>query len=194
MKPASQPKIIFFDIDDTLRPKESGTVPDSTREALRKLKRQGIVTAIATGRSPVILPADIRRLMDETGIEMLVAINGQYVEYRRRPLAAFPIPQADIDAAVAHLAAATLPMRWYRTTASAYPAQAAICTKPCPHCPFPIKQAACRRTRPFTKCWPFTAKTKRRKSKTACRLRCGRRVGTDTAWTFWRETAPKRGA
>ena len=81
MKPASQPKIIFFDIDDTLRPKESGTVPDSTREALRKLKRQGIVTAIATGRSPVILPADIRRLMDETGIEMLVAINGQYVEY-----------------------------------------------------------------------------------------------------------------
>lgn len=103
MKPASQPKIIFFDIDDTLRPKESGTVPDSTREALRKLKRQGIVTAIATGRSPVILPADIRRLMDETGIEMLVAINGQYVEYRRRPLAAFPIPQADIDAAVAHL-------------------------------------------------------------------------------------------
>ena len=103
MKPASQPKIIFFDIDDTLRPKESGTVPDSTREALRKLKRQGIVTAIATGRSPVILPADIRRLMDETGIEMLVAINGQYVEYRRRPLAAFPIPQADIDAAVAYL-------------------------------------------------------------------------------------------
>ena len=79
-------------------------------------------------------------------------------------------------------------------TASAYPAQADICTKPCPHCPFPIKQAACRRTRPFTKCWPFTAKTKRRKSKTACRLRCGRRVGTDTAWTFWRETALRRGA
>jgi len=90
--------------------------------------------------------------------------------------------------------AATLPTRWCRTTASAYPAQAAICTKPCPRCPFPIKQVACRRTRLFTKCWPFTAKTKRRKSKTACRLRCGQRVGTDTAWTFWRETAPKRGA
>ena len=47
-----QPKIIFFDIDDTLYIKDERRIADSTRAALQALKQQGIITAIATGRSP----------------------------------------------------------------------------------------------------------------------------------------------
>lgn len=86
------PKIIFFDIDDTLYLKDRRRVPESACAALHQLKKQGIVTAIATGRAPAVLPQPIRGLMQDAGIEMLVSINGQYVEYKGKQLAAFPMP------------------------------------------------------------------------------------------------------
>ncbi|MDO4878833.1 MAG: Cof-type HAD-IIB family hydrolase [Neisseria sp.] len=100
MKPI-EPKIIFFDIDDTLRPKETGFVPDSTRKALHMLKEKGIITAIATGRSPVVLPDDVKRLMAGCGIEILVSVNGQYISRQNRTLADFPLDKADVAAAAA---------------------------------------------------------------------------------------------
>lgn len=95
------PKIIFFDIDDTLMPKETGIIPESARQALIRLHQQGIMTAIATGRSPAVLPADIKRLMNETGIEILIAINGQYIRRQKHTLASFPLDRVDIAAAIA---------------------------------------------------------------------------------------------
>ena len=92
------PKIVFFDIDDTLYLKHERRIPVSARDALLQLKARGIITAIATGRTPAVLPEPIRRLMAETGMEMLVAVNGQYVEYRGRPLAQFAMPPAQAEA------------------------------------------------------------------------------------------------
>ncbi|HBP24576.1 MAG TPA: haloacid dehalogenase [Oribacterium sp.] len=43
-------KIIFFDIDGTLRPFETGRVPETTQAALRRAHEAGILCAIATGR------------------------------------------------------------------------------------------------------------------------------------------------
>lgn len=43
-------KIIFFDIDGTLRPFETGRVPASTQAALQRAHEAGILCAIATGR------------------------------------------------------------------------------------------------------------------------------------------------
>lgn len=92
------PKIIFFDIDDTLYLKAERRIPDSAKRALHALKERGITAAIATGRGPSVLPPEIRRLMAETGIELLVSINGQYVEYRGQTLAAFPMPPEEAAA------------------------------------------------------------------------------------------------
>lgn len=103
MKPASQPKIIFFDIDDTLLPKRSGRIPDSTRQALARLKQQGIAVAVATGRPPCLIPAPVRELMAATGSDILVAINGQYAERGGKVLAEHTLPAADTAAAAAHL-------------------------------------------------------------------------------------------
>ena len=93
MKP--QPKIIFFDIDETLyinRGKKY--VPESAKTALKLLKQKGILTAIATGRTIPVIPPKIVELIEECGIDMIVSLNGQYVEYQGKALAAFPLDNA----------------------------------------------------------------------------------------------------
>lgn len=92
MKPAVKPKIVFFDIDETLYiNRNENRVLESTKTALRLLKQQGIITAIATGRTIAVLPEKIKEVIVECGIDMIVSINGQYVQYRGEPLVRFPM-------------------------------------------------------------------------------------------------------
>lgn len=66
--------VIFFDIDGTLLDSNK-KLPHSTKEAIFKLKEQGHVVAIATGRAPFMFE-NLRR---ELGIDTYVSYNGQYV-------------------------------------------------------------------------------------------------------------------
>lgn len=66
--------IIFFDIDGTLLNFEK-KLPDSTKQAIFKLKEDGHVVAIATGRAPFMFE-DLRKELD---IHTFVSYNGQYV-------------------------------------------------------------------------------------------------------------------
>ena len=94
MSLTAAPKIIFFDVDETLYSNHSPRgphVPESTRQALHELHQKGILTAIATGRSAAVLPPAVKTLITECGIDMLVSINGQYIEYRGQKLADFPM-------------------------------------------------------------------------------------------------------
>lgn len=86
-----QPKIIFFDIDNTLYVTLEKRIPDSTLYALRALKQRGIITAIATGRTFSVMPELVKQLIADSGIDMVVAINGQYVQYQGKELTSFPI-------------------------------------------------------------------------------------------------------
>ena len=90
------PKIVFFDIDDTIYRKYTDTLRPSIGEAMRALKRRGILTAIATGRPPAAVPAKVQRLIAETGIDMLVTINGQYTEFRGKALQAYPMTETEM--------------------------------------------------------------------------------------------------
>lgn len=92
-----RPKIIFFDIDDTLYLNSRQCVPASTRTALLALQRQGITAAIATGRTESVLPEAVRSLIDECGIRCIVSINGQYISLNGRELVSFPMPKAQIE-------------------------------------------------------------------------------------------------
>ena len=51
-----KPRIIFFDIDGTLIDMEKKRITERTLDALRRLQQNGILLAIATGRSPLIVP------------------------------------------------------------------------------------------------------------------------------------------
>ncbi|MBM7654703.1 Cof-type HAD-IIB family hydrolase [Neobacillus cucumis] len=66
--------VIFFDIDGTLLDHDK-KLPPSTREAISKLKENGHIVAIATGRAPFMFE-DLRKELD---INTYVSYNGQYV-------------------------------------------------------------------------------------------------------------------
>ncbi|MFC7373103.1 Cof-type HAD-IIB family hydrolase [Fictibacillus iocasae] len=69
-------KIVFFDIDGTLVNEEK-KVPDSAKEALHKLRENGIHTAIATGRGPFMFT----ELRKELELDSFVSFNGSYVMF-----------------------------------------------------------------------------------------------------------------
>ncbi|WEV44857.1 Cof-type HAD-IIB family hydrolase [Streptococcaceae bacterium ESL0687] len=76
LKRAQGIKIIFFDIDDTLRVKDSGFIPTSITDVFRRLKEKGILTGIATGRSFTGVVPEIRALKPD----FFVTINGSHAQ------------------------------------------------------------------------------------------------------------------
>lgn len=70
-------KIVFFDIDGTLLDSRH-TIPQSTRDAIKQLRENGVLVAIATGRSPYHLQPVARQL----GIDTFVSFNGSYTVFQ----------------------------------------------------------------------------------------------------------------
>jgi len=81
-----KPKFIFFDIDGTLLDHEKN-LPDSAKDAILALKKEGHHVAIATGRGPFMFT----ELRKELGIDSFVSFNGQYVEWEGQPIYTNPI-------------------------------------------------------------------------------------------------------
>ncbi|WP_251314409.1 Cof-type HAD-IIB family hydrolase [Floricoccus penangensis] len=71
-------KIVFFDIDDTLRVKTTGYMPESIKEVFSKLKEKGILTGIASGRCYFGVVPEIKELEPD----YFVTINGAHVQDR----------------------------------------------------------------------------------------------------------------
>lgn len=86
------PKMIFFDIDGTLVT-HNNSIPASTKAAIRKLKQNGIVPAISTGR-PLTL---MQEVANELEICTFIAMNGQYVVYEGEVIYQNPLPQESIE-------------------------------------------------------------------------------------------------
>ena len=76
---AKKIKIVFFDIDDTLRVKKTGYIPESIKAVFRGLKEKGILTGIATGRGYYGVVEEILDLEPD----YFVTINGTYVINRK---------------------------------------------------------------------------------------------------------------
>ena len=72
-------KIVFFDIDGTLLNKQ-GRIPDSSREAIRRLRESGIEVVLATGRAPTHLAP----IAKDLGIDSFVCLTGSHAVYRGR--------------------------------------------------------------------------------------------------------------
>ncbi|MBO1515020.1 Cof-type HAD-IIB family hydrolase [Metabacillus bambusae] len=82
----TEQSIIFFDIDGTLLTHDK-ELPNSTKEAIFKLKEIGHEVAIATGRAPFMFE-DLRK---ELEINTFVSYNGQYVVLRGEVLHTNPL-------------------------------------------------------------------------------------------------------
>lgn len=70
------PKIIFFDIDDTLS--RGGIIAPHNQATLESLANTDIKLVIATGRAKPMIPEDIIDLHHRGVIDAIICMNGQY--------------------------------------------------------------------------------------------------------------------
>ncbi|EGK6220751.1 Cof-type HAD-IIB family hydrolase [Listeria monocytogenes] len=85
-------KIVFFDVDGTLVG-ETKEIPASAKQAIAKLKENGVYVAIATGRGPFMLD-EIRKELD---INSYICYNGQYVIFEGKEIYAKPLPTESLE-------------------------------------------------------------------------------------------------
>lgn len=85
-------KALFFDIDGTIWD-DDRWIPDSTREAFRKMKERGHYLFISSGRTRVFIPD--RELMP-LGFDGILAGCGTYGEFRGEVIFYHQIPRVDI--------------------------------------------------------------------------------------------------
>ena len=76
---AKKIKIIFFDIDDTLRNSKTGFVPTTIQTIFQQLREKGILTGIATGRGIFGVVPEIKALKPD----FFVTLNGAYIEDKK---------------------------------------------------------------------------------------------------------------
>ena len=76
---AKKIKIVFFDIDDTLRNSKTGFIPTSIPTVFQQLREKGILTGIATGRGIFGVVSEISELKPD----FFVTLNGAYIEDKK---------------------------------------------------------------------------------------------------------------
>lgn len=95
---AKKIKIVFFDIDDTLRVKETGYMPESIKSVFALLRKKGILTGIASGRGIFGVVPEIRELKPD----FFVTLNGAYVEDKKgKAIYENHIPADQVEAYIA---------------------------------------------------------------------------------------------
>ncbi len=86
------PKIIFFDIDDTLSRK--GIIAKHNKATLEQLASSDIKLIISTGRSRAILPPDILALFDADVLDAIICMNGQYSFNKDGIISHYPLSES----------------------------------------------------------------------------------------------------
>ncbi|TXD96345.1 Cof-type HAD-IIB family hydrolase [Psychrobacter frigidicola] len=87
--PIPTPKIIFFDIDDTLS--RNGEIAPQNKATLEALAKTDIKLVISTGRSKPILPLDIIALLEADVLDAIICMNGQYSFDNKRVISDYPL-------------------------------------------------------------------------------------------------------
>ncbi len=91
----STPKIIFFDIDDTLS--RNGIIAEHNKATLEQLADTDIKLVISTGRSKAILPEDILALLDADILDAIICMNGQYSFDKSGLISHYPLTAEQTD-------------------------------------------------------------------------------------------------
>ena len=92
------PKVIFFDIDDTLS--RNGVIAAHNQATLEALAKTDIKLVISTGRSKAILPADILALFEADVLDAIICMNGQYSFDKKGRISHYPLSAEQTDTIV----------------------------------------------------------------------------------------------
>lgn len=85
-------KIIFFDIDGTLIDMKKKRISPKMLETLKRLQEKNILIAMATGRSPMILPT-----FEGVKFDVFLSYNGSYCFNNEKTIFSNSIPNEDIQ-------------------------------------------------------------------------------------------------
>ena len=85
------PKIIFFDIDDTLS--RNGIIAEHNKATLEQLANTDIKLVISTGRSKAILPPDVLALLEANVLDAIICMNGQYSFDNHNRISHYPLTE-----------------------------------------------------------------------------------------------------
>lgn len=88
-EPTFIPKVIFFDIDDTLS--RNGVIAPHNQATLERLAETNVKLVIATGRSKSIIPQDIMALLESDVFDAIVCTNGQYSFDKKGVISHYPL-------------------------------------------------------------------------------------------------------
>ncbi len=89
------PKIMFFDIDDTLS--RNGIIAEHNKATLEQLADTDIKLVIATGRSKAIIPDDILSLLENDVLDAIICMNGQYSFNKDGLISHYPLSDKQAD-------------------------------------------------------------------------------------------------
>ena len=100
-------RVIFFDIDGTLLSHTTGTVPESTKRALKKLQEKGIQVVVATGRDIV----EMKKLpLDGIDFDGYLTLNGNIcLDKDEKMFAGNEIDQGEVEILVSIFEAGRIP-------------------------------------------------------------------------------------
>ena len=87
-------KALFFDIDGTLVSTKTHLIPDSTIDAIRKVRADGIKIFISTGRPPALMD-NLGQLQQPGLIDGYITMNGSYCFIGDEVLYKVPIPEKE---------------------------------------------------------------------------------------------------
>lgn len=82
-------KALFFDYDGTLISNETHTIPNSARKLLQRLKEEGYLLFLNTGRTKAILDP----IINELDFDGLILGCGSYIEYQGKVLYSVDVDQ-----------------------------------------------------------------------------------------------------
>ncbi len=86
-------KYVFFDIDGTLLPEGEINIPKENIEAIKKLKENGVVPFICTGRCY----HQAKKYIDEIGAKSYIVSNGQEVNVLGKEVYSYNLSENEID-------------------------------------------------------------------------------------------------
>lgn len=98
-------RIIFFDIDGTLVDSATGCIPGKTHEALRRLRENGVLLCIATGRSPYVIPK-----FENFRFDAYCTFNGSLCYTENETIHSNPLSPADVERVLENAAAIGRPV------------------------------------------------------------------------------------
>lgn len=84
---------VFFDIDGTLLPEGELTIPKENIEAVKKLKENGVIPFICTGRCY----HQAKKFIDEIGADSYIVSNGQEVNVLGEEVYSYDLSEKEID-------------------------------------------------------------------------------------------------